>query len=468
MFKPCITESKHNMATEAVINNTELFLDELYVGVSGTIVVMVCRMWDVNVVTGCYLSTDFVVSDVKPNKDEFGIIENDTFMLEFEGATTVRKAFVKYDGFVKYPFQQVDVDNLDTNNKYLIGKLVCLLCIRYFVPRFTAKGQSVRVTLWGGLGDVLIEKRTRHVGLYLIVLTTVTAKHYNNRLYLSSSSSTLILDDDEILAVKELKLENSGVELNKESLSAKPKDGTLENLLMWVRNRKNNGWKYPSCGGDKCKKGITRKDEKFCCDSCNKPVEYPVLRFRLELEVSNEIAEVVVVMFDETATNLVKCSTNSILEAEDESTEENLDLPRAISNVIGTTLILELKSHAYYEHETFESFTYWKINPTETVEESAGSSTLDTVADTRAPLLKRLARHPSVSIPANPSKEKKHKRLDLKDSDTEVTCVADEQAKDGNAGCPSDKKKKKSYAPFGDRCLQSNPLSKLQMIMQNE
>ncbi|GKC21390.1 ribonuclease H-like domain-containing protein [Tanacetum coccineum] len=104
-----VTAGQHNMATEAVINNTELFLDELDVGVSGTIVVMVCRMWDVNVVTGCYLSTDFVVSDVKPNKDEFGIIENDTFMLEFEGATTVRKAFVKYDGFVKYPFQQVDV-----------------------------------------------------------------------------------------------------------------------------------------------------------------------------------------------------------------------------------------------------------------------------------------------------------------------------------------------------------------------
>ena len=45
--------------------NGQLFLDELYVGVSGTIVVMLCRKWDVNATTGRYLSTDFIVSDAK-------------------------------------------------------------------------------------------------------------------------------------------------------------------------------------------------------------------------------------------------------------------------------------------------------------------------------------------------------------------------------------------------------------------
>ncbi|GKD58080.1 hypothetical protein Tco_1295589 [Tanacetum coccineum] len=42
-----------------------LLLDQLDVDVTGTIVVMVRRVWDVNAVTGCYLSTDFVVSDSK-------------------------------------------------------------------------------------------------------------------------------------------------------------------------------------------------------------------------------------------------------------------------------------------------------------------------------------------------------------------------------------------------------------------
>ncbi|GKB85513.1 hypothetical protein Tco_0957785 [Tanacetum coccineum] len=96
---------------------------------------MICRMWDVNDVTGCYLSTDFVMFDVKgnvmhytargnithnflrlkergiyliknfvvlPNKDEYRIIKNDTFMLEFVGATTIRKALVKPDGFLRF------------------------------------------------------------------------------------------------------------------------------------------------------------------------------------------------------------------------------------------------------------------------------------------------------------------------------------------------------------------------------
>ncbi|GJX05720.1 hypothetical protein Tco_0193652 [Tanacetum coccineum] len=95
----------------------------------------------------------------------------------------------------------------------------------------------------------------------------------------------------------------------------------------------------------------------------------------------------------------------------------------------------------YYEHGNFKSCTCWKINPTETVEESACSSTVDTVADTESPLFKRLERHPSVSTLTKPYEEKKHKRLDLEDSDTEVTRMVDEEAKDGKAGYPSNKKK---------------------------
>ncbi|GKA45066.1 nucleic acid-binding, OB-fold protein [Tanacetum coccineum] len=216
---------------------------------------------------------------------------------------------------------------------------------------------------------------------------------------LSSSSSTMILDDDEIHALKELKMETSGVELPKESLPvdhSKPKDGTLENLLIWACNRKNDSatfnckaridnvrtkkdWNYLSCGGDKCKKGITRKDGKFWCDACSKLVDYPVLRFRLELGVSNDTTHAVVVMFDETTTDLVKYSTESILEVEDESSDDQSSLRPAIANIIGTTHVLELKSHTYYEYGSFESFTCWKINPAEVVEENASSSTVDAV-----------------------------------------------------------------------------------------
>ncbi|GKA01285.1 hypothetical protein Tco_0673950 [Tanacetum coccineum] len=46
----------------------DLFLDQLCLDVTGTIIVMIGRVWDVSAVSGRYLSTDFVVSDAKMNQ----------------------------------------------------------------------------------------------------------------------------------------------------------------------------------------------------------------------------------------------------------------------------------------------------------------------------------------------------------------------------------------------------------------
>nr|GEU32792.1 hypothetical protein [Tanacetum cinerariifolium] len=103
------------------------------------------------------------------------------------------------------------------------------------------KGQSVRVTLWGGLGEMLIEKRTCYVGLYPIVLTALSVKLYNNRLYLSSTSSTMIVDDEQIPVLKQFKSDDSGIEIAKELLPADSTGATArthENLLMQARNQK--------------------------------------------------------------------------------------------------------------------------------------------------------------------------------------------------------------------------------------
>nr|GEX15488.1 hypothetical protein [Tanacetum cinerariifolium] len=91
-----------------------------------------------------------------------------------------------------------------------------------------SRGQAVRVTLWGGLGEKLIEKKNAMLGY---------------RLYLSRNSSTLIIDDDSIPAMKQMKTDQSGVETGKETLSmdfSEAKADTLENLLMWERNRRND------------------------------------------------------------------------------------------------------------------------------------------------------------------------------------------------------------------------------------
>ncbi|GKC53808.1 reverse transcriptase domain-containing protein, partial [Tanacetum coccineum] len=339
-------------------------------------------MWDVNSATGRYLSTDFIVSDekgnfmhctargniahnflrlkegaiysvknftVQPNKDDFRVLRFAHFILEMDGDTFVCRSAVKSNGFACYPFQLVEFDSLEpTNNKYLIGKdLNSAVGYITNIGRTTTtrsgsktldfhlannRGQSVRVTLWGGLGEMLIEKRTRHVGLYLVVLTALSVKLYNSkpyfvyqfpavtltlypvicflwhasqladRLYLSSTSSTMIVDDEQI------PVKNCYRQIAQIALICHPcfQAATFHYAVRVDKIRTKRGWNYPSCGGEKCKKcNLDCKHDHFWCDSCHGSVDFPVLRYRLELEVPNDTAQTVVVMFDETTRAVV-------------------------------------------------------------------------------------------------------------------------------------------------------------------
>nr|GFC11294.1 hypothetical protein [Tanacetum cinerariifolium] len=92
--------------------------------------------------------------------------------------------------------------------------------------------------------------------------------------------------------------------------------------------------------------------------------------YRLEVDVSDNTAQVVVVMFNETATALVNCFADSLMDTVDESLEYHLNLPPALSNLIGTAHVMEIKSHTYYEYGTFESFTCWQILPSKGIDDS--------------------------------------------------------------------------------------------------
>ncbi|GJW88154.1 putative gypsy type transposase [Tanacetum coccineum] len=203
--------------TKTSQSSSLLFLDQLDVDVSGIIVVMIGRMWDVSAITGRYLSTDFVVSDSKgniihcsakgtvahnflrlkeggiysiknftvhPNKGDFRIVKHASFMLEFDGATATRKATVSDIGFIRYPFQLVDFDRIEaTNNKYFIG----------------TKGHTM-----GRTGRCSDREEDKTCWMCAVVLTSMSVQNYNNKLYLSSSSSTTIYDDESIPTLQEL------------------------------------------------------------------------------------------------------------------------------------------------------------------------------------------------------------------------------------------------------------------------
>ncbi|GJZ37379.1 replication protein A 70 kDa DNA-binding subunit C-like protein [Tanacetum coccineum] len=271
-------------------------------------------------------------------------------------------------------------------------------------------GQSLRVTLWGGVGDSLIEKKITHVKMCAIVLTLMTVKTYNNKLYLSSTSSTVIYDNDDIASLK----------------------------------------------------SVSRKAGKFLCEICNRTVDYPILRYRLEVVVVDDTTHTVVVMFNEIETELLNCSVDSLIEVEDEvgfcylfqphfyidtnlhiqSAEDDSGLPTAIRNLIGTTHVMEHKSRTYYEYGSYESFTYWKIILADLVNDGESFSNQLINVDDFEPSFKRLAKQPSVCTPSKPNEEKIKKRSELEDSDTDEVLCSAKDPREINDNGPIDKKKR--------------------------
>nr|GFC01936.1 hypothetical protein [Tanacetum cinerariifolium] len=148
--------------------------------------------------------------------------------------------------------------------------------------------------------------------------------------------------------------------------------------------------------------------------------------YRLELEISDDNIEAVVVMFDKTTRNLLKCFGSLIVGSEDQvyflardnltntltdlrfqEKKEHSGLPFAFANIVGTRHTLELKSHTYYEHKTYESFIYWNVIAYEEVEKSASSGMVAANVDPKALVLRRLTATPSMATPSKPSEEKK-------------------------------------------------------------
>nr|GEX12856.1 hypothetical protein [Tanacetum cinerariifolium] len=258
-----VVKRKQDKPDKGSESNSELFLDQLGLDLTGIIIVVLGRMWDGNMIHcsakatvshnflrlkegGIYSVKNFAV---KLNKDEYRILKNDAYMLEFDGSTTIRKASVKADGFVRYPFQLQDFDNIElSDNKYLIDVVGYVTNVER-TNHLKSGSKNLDFHLANhSLGDVLIEKKTKQIGVCPVILSATCHKKYNNKVYLSSTSSTVIYDDDAIPMIKALEKANSVVDHQTFGTSvdlSQPWAGTLENLLM---TRK--GWNFPSCSSN--------------------------------------------------------------------------------------------------------------------------------------------------------------------------------------------------------------------------
>nr|GEZ75053.1 hypothetical protein [Tanacetum cinerariifolium] len=147
--------------------------------------------------------------------------------------------------------------------------------------------------------------------------------------------------------------------------SSLPREGILENLLIWSRNRQNNIVTFHSkvmienfrnIKGGTTHPVVMKSAEKVLPDNMgNGSAKHVTGLYRLEVVVADDTAHIVVVMFNDTTTELIKCSAESLMVADDEGADADADsnLPTSIRNLIGTTHILEIKSHTYYKYDSF-------------------------------------------------------------------------------------------------------------------
>ncbi|KAK9080141.1 hypothetical protein SSX86_001816 [Deinandra increscens subsp. villosa] len=171
--------------------NDVLCFDQLHVGSSMSVIIMVCRAWDCNNVNGRYISTDYIFSD--KNEDSIHATTQSNIAYYFvdklkEGGVYLLKNFTVLKNQPEFRILKESPYMIELQGSIVVKK----------VSRDHGGGGHVRVTLWGKLSDCFIAQKEKKAGVYTVILTSMSVKQYLGVLALSSSSSTLSVDNNSI------------------------------------------------------------------------------------------------------------------------------------------------------------------------------------------------------------------------------------------------------------------------------
>ncbi|KAJ0545400.1 putative nucleic acid-binding protein [Helianthus annuus] len=279
--------SSLSVNTSGIGVGNQMVLADLREGSTGPITVMVCRKWNVTSVNGRYMSTDYVVSDIKggvmhctvrnniahyffdklkeggiyllkgfivQSTDQYRILKDSPFVIGLNGSTTVKRVDDASGSFTRYPFLLTAFEDLEpTESKYFVDVIgyvteVGPQSVKASGARAVEfnltneRNRQVRVTLWGHLGDAMIKKKDENPVVYSLILTSMSAKFYLGVLGLSSSSSTMLIDSSEVPALQTFKSSISCVAIGDTS-DPVTEDvvcvGTLQELVDRVRADKS-------------------------------------------------------------------------------------------------------------------------------------------------------------------------------------------------------------------------------------
>ncbi|KAK7831511.1 hypothetical protein CFP56_027268 [Quercus suber] len=127
---------------------------------------------------------------------------------------------------------------------------------------------------------------------------------------------------------------------------------TIENI-----EKKNFGWYYIGCA--KCNKNVKSKND-FWCNHCKSNSNFPIPRYRIQLNVDGGTKRAVFILFDKEAEKLLHTTARE-LSNKYASMNANSTLPNEIEKLIAKTFVSQLKLNNYNWKEGWELYTIEKV-----------------------------------------------------------------------------------------------------------
>ncbi|RYR31528.1 hypothetical protein Ahy_B01g056332 [Arachis hypogaea] len=171
------------------------------------------------------------------------------------------------------------------------------------------------------------------------------------------------------------------------------------------------GWNYVEC--EKCHKKAYKKGDNYICGTCNQTPQYPTIRFRIQLKISDQSATTTFVLFDGEAKKLLGTTASNLITLQKSHDIEALS---QLKNLCNFTLIFEVKLNDFNLKKGSQQYTVTKtFVPTKNTElqyplqQIKQESTLPTLisSDEDHISIKRLRRKKTIQI-QDTSSEKEH------------------------------------------------------------
>ncbi|XP_050254903.1 uncharacterized protein LOC126700757 [Quercus robur] len=245
---------------------------------------------------------------------------------------------------------------------------------------------KIRITLWGPTSNEIEDNfYTNNPGSFVIIVTSTIVKTFRGEHYLSSTSATKVYINLEIPETTTLidrnveKTEIEGIPLQfKQQISVEKRitqnrrtikqmtslewtSNDQENVftcLATIENIENNfGWYYIGCA--KCNKKV-KSENDFWCSHCKSNSNFPIPRYKIQLNVDDGTECAVFILFDKEAEKFLHTTARE-LSNKYAIMNANSTLPNEIEKLIGKTFVFQLKLNDYNWKKGWELYTTEKV-----------------------------------------------------------------------------------------------------------